>query len=158
MSKKHRALCLAVIAGCKSLSTAMSAIDVTLHHDVTAVGKPTDQTPNTFSIMDMTEKVIDLDIVDNALLPSQKNTDNRLTTEDPGEAKASPWQETDNEEEIPFFTRYAHLVPTAKSLAPESDEDELSSSEEFVDKEFNKMEFLNEFHEGISQLISKLIE
>ena len=64
----------------------------------------------------------------------------------------------DNEEEIPFFTRFAHLVPTAKSLAPESKEDELSSSEEIVDKEFNKTEFLNEFHEGISQLISKSLE
>ena len=41
----------------------------------------------------------------------------------------------DNEEETPFFTTYAHLVPTAKSLAPESEEDELSSSDEVVNKE-----------------------
>ena len=136
----------------------MSAIDVTSNHDVTTVGQPTDQTPNTFSIVDTTEKVIDIDIIDNTLLLGQRNTDNRLTTDDPGEAKAFPQQEMDIEEDIPFFTRYAHLVPTAKSPAPESEEDELSSSEEIVDKEFNKMEFLNEFHEGISQLISKLIE
>ena len=55
---------------------------------------------------------MELDIVDNTLLASQRNTDNRLTMDDPGEAKASPWQEIYNEEEIPFFTRYAHLVPT----------------------------------------------
>ena len=64
----------------------------------------------------------------------------------------------DNEEETPFFTTYAHLVPTAKSLAPESNEDELSLPEEIVDKQFNKMKSLNEFHAGISQLIIRLLE
>ena len=68
----------------------MSAIDVTSNHNVIAVGQPTDQTPDTFSIVDMTGEVIDLDIVDNTLLPGQRNTDNRLTTDDPGEVKASP--------------------------------------------------------------------
>ena len=68
----------------------MSAIDVALNNDVTTVGQPTGQTPDTFSILDMTEKVVDLDIVDSTLLPSQRNTDNRPTTDDPGEAKASP--------------------------------------------------------------------
>ena len=72
----------------------------------------------------------------------------------------------DNEEEIPFFTKYAHLVPTAKSPAPESKEDELSSSSEFVDKGFNKNEFLITFQANItvaistaiSEVISKLLE
>ena len=68
----------------------MSAIDVTLNHDVTTVRQPTGQTPDKFSIVDTTEKVVDLDIVDSTLLPSQRNTDNRLTMDDPGEAKASP--------------------------------------------------------------------
>ena len=62
--------------------------------------------------------------------------------DDPGEAKASPRQTTDNEEETSFFTMYAHLVPTAKSPAPESEEDELSSSDEVVNKEFDKKELL----------------
>ena len=64
----------------------------------------------------------------------------------------------DNEEEIPFFTKYAPLVPTAKSLAPESEEDELSSFSEIVDKEFDKAEFLNKFQTGLSKLISSLLE
>ena len=72
----------------------------------------------------------------------------------------------DNEEEIPFFTRYAHLVPTARFLAPESEEDEMSSSSEFVDKEFDKKEFLIRFQvkitvtisTAISEVISKLLE
>ena len=75
-----------------------------------------------------------------------------------GEAKASSQQTMDNEEEIPFFTRYTHLVPTAKSPAPESVEDELSSSSKVVDKEFNKTEFLNKFQTGLSKLISSLLE
>ena len=76
----------------------------------------------------------------------------------PGEAKASPQQTTNNEEETPFFTTYAHLVPTAKSLAPEAEEDELSSSD--------KKEFLLGFQEkmaaamsaAMSEVISKLLE
>ena len=68
--------------------------------------------------------------------------------------------------EIPFFMRYAHLVPIAKSPASESREDELSSSEEFVNKKFNKKEFLLSFQmsmaaaisTAMSEVISKLLE
>ena len=116
MSKKCIALHSSTIAGRKLLSTVMSAINITLHHDVTTEGKPTEQTPDMFSIMDTTKKVMDPEIVNSTLLPSQRNTDNRPTMDDSGEVKASPQQEMDNEEEIPFFTKYAHLVPTAKSL------------------------------------------
>ena len=132
MLKKHTTLHSVVMSGFKSSSGATSTIDIALNYNVTTVGQPTGLTPNTFSIIDMTEIVIDLDIVDSTLLPSQRNTDNRLSTDDPGEVKASPQQTTENEEEIPFFTRYAHLVPTEKSPAPESEEDELSPSSEFV--------------------------
>ena len=52
---------------------------------------------------------------------------------------------TDNEEGTPFFTKYTHLVPTAKSPAPESKEDELSSSDEAVNKEIDTKEFILEF-------------
>ena len=65
---------------------------------------------------------------------------------------------TDNEEGTPFFTKYAYLVPTAKALAPESEEDELSSSDEVVNKEFDKNEFLRGFQKIISEVISKLLE
>ena len=72
----------------------------------------------------------------------------------------------DNEEETPFFTRHTHLVPTAKSPAPESKEDELSSSNKVVNKEFDKKEFLLGFQEKIaaamsvamSEVILKLLE
>ena len=94
MLKKHTTLCSAVMTEFKSLSGTMSTIDVASNHSVTTVGQPTGKTPDTFSIVDMTEKVVDLDIVDSTLLPSQRNTDNRPTTDNPGEAKASPRQWT----------------------------------------------------------------
>ena len=61
---------------------------------------------------------------------------------------------------------YAHLVPTARSPAPEYEEDELSSSDEIVNKEFDKREFLLGFQEkmaaamsaAMSEVISKLLE
>ena len=74
--------------------------------------------------------------------------------DDPGEVKASPLQTTENEEETPFFTTYAHLVPTAKSLAPESKEDELSSSDEIVNQEFDKKEFLLGFQASMTEALS----
>ena len=143
-----------------------SAIDIASNHDAPTVGKPTEQTPDTFSIVDATERVVELEVVNNVLLPCQRNTDKELTTDNPGEAKASPQQTMDNEEETPFFMRYAHLVPTAKSLAPESEEDELSSSNKVVNKEFDKKEFLPGFQEkmaaamsaAMSEVISKLLE
>ena len=61
-------------------------------------------------------------------------------------------------------------MPTAKSPAPESKEDELSSSNEVVNKEFDKKEFLIRFQENMvtamsaaisaamSEVISKLLE
>ena len=53
----------------------MSAIDVASNHDAPTVGEPTEQTPDTFSIVDATERVVELEVVNNVLLPCQRNTD-----------------------------------------------------------------------------------
>ena len=90
MSKKHTMLCLTAIAERKSPSGATSTVDVASNHDAPTVGKPTEQTPDTFSIVDATERVVELEVVNNILLPRQRNTDKDPTTDDPGEAKASP--------------------------------------------------------------------
>ena len=108
------------IAECKSPSGATSAIDVASNHDAPTVGKPTEQTPDTFSIVDATERVVELEVVNNVLLQRQKNTDKELTTDNPGEVKASPQQTMDNEEETPFFTTYAHRTSSAYSKVPGS--------------------------------------
>ena len=92
MSKKRTTLHLTAIAECKLPSSATSAIDIASNHNAPAVGKPTEQTPNTFSIVDVTERVVELEVVNNVLLPRQRNTDKELTTDDPGEVKASPRQ------------------------------------------------------------------
>ena len=78
--------------------------------------------------------------------------------DDPGEAKASPRQTTDNEEETPFFTKYTHLVPTAKSPAPESKEVELSSSDEAVNKEIDTKDLILELQKTMNEVVLKLLE
>ena len=83
------------IAEHKSPSGDTSAVDDTSNHDVPSVGKPTEQTPETFSIVDATERVVELEVVNNELLPRQRNTDKELTTDGSGEVKASPRQMID---------------------------------------------------------------
>ena len=90
MSKKRTMLCLMAIAERKSPSGDTSAVDVASNHNAPTVGKPTEQTPDTFSIVDTTERVVELEVVNNELLPCQRNTDKELTTDSSGEAKASP--------------------------------------------------------------------
>ena len=74
---------LTAIAEHKSLSGATSAIDVALNHNAPTVGQLAEQTPDTFSIMDMTERVVELEVVNNVLLPRQRNTDKEPTMDDP---------------------------------------------------------------------------
>ena len=90
MSKKRTTLHSTAIAEGKSPSGDTSAIDIALNHDAPTVVKPTEQTPNTFSIVDMTERVVELEVVNNELLPCQRNNDKEPTTDGSGEAKASP--------------------------------------------------------------------
>ena len=90
MSKKHTTLRSTAIAEHKLPSGATSAVDIASNHNAPTVGKPTEQTPDMFSIIDTTEKVIELDVVNNVLLPHQRNTDKEPTMDGSGEAKASP--------------------------------------------------------------------
>ena len=63
MLKKRTTLCSVVIIECKSPSGATSAIDVASNHNAPTVGQPTEQTPDTFSIVDATERVVELEVV-----------------------------------------------------------------------------------------------
>ena len=158
MSKKRTTLHSTVIAERKLPSGNTSTVDVASNHNAPTVGKPTEQTPNTFRIVDTTERIVELEVVNNELLPHQRNTGKELTMDGSGKAKASPRQMTDNEEGTPFFTKYAHLVPTAKSPAPESEEDELSSSDEDVNKEIDTKEFILELQKTMNEVIVKFLE
>ena len=90
MSKKRTMLHSMAIAERKSPSGDTSTVDIASNHDAPTVGKPTEQTPDTFSIIDTTERVVELEVVNNELLPHQRNTDKEPTTDGSGEAKASP--------------------------------------------------------------------
>ena len=83
-------LCSTAIAERKSPSGDTSVVDVASNHDAPTVGKPTEQTPDTFSIVDTTERVVEIEVVNNELLPRQRNTDKEPTTDVLREAKASP--------------------------------------------------------------------
>ena len=106
MSKKCTTLRSTAIAERKSPSGDTSAVDVASNHNAPMVGKPTEQTPDMFRIVDTTERVVELEVVNNELLPRQRNTDKEPTMDGSGEAKASPRQMTDNEEGTPFFTKH----------------------------------------------------
>ena len=79
-----------MIAECKLPSGATSTVDIASNHDAPTVGKPTELTPDIFSIVDTTERVVELEVVNNELLPHQRNTDKEPTKDDPGEVKGSP--------------------------------------------------------------------
>ena len=138
MSKKRTTLRSTAIAERKLLSGDTSTIDVASNHNGPTVGKLTEQTPDTFKIVDTTERVIELEIVNNELLPRQRNTDKELTTDGSRKAKASPRQMTDNEEGTPFF--------------------ELSSSDEAVNKEIDTKELILELQKTMNEVILKLLE
>ena len=89
MSKKRTTLRSTAIAERKSSSRDTSAVDIASNHDAPTVGKPTEQTPNTFSIVDTTERVVELEVVNNELLPCQRNTDKEPIMDGSGEVKAS---------------------------------------------------------------------
>ena len=50
------------IAERKSPSGDTSVIGVASNHNAPTVGKPTEQTPDTFSIVDTTERVVELEV------------------------------------------------------------------------------------------------
>ena len=72
---KHITLCsrTSKICGLHSPETVMT--NVTSNHDVPPVGQPTKNT----SLVDTTEKVVEVQVVDKSLPTSQRIVDSRLT-------------------------------------------------------------------------------
>ena len=70
-------LCSRTAKICRLHSPATSVTNIISHHNVTAVGKPTVNTPETYSLVDTTEKVVEEQIMDESLLASQGNIDSR---------------------------------------------------------------------------------
>ena len=64
-------------------SLEMGVTNITSHHDVPVVGQPTENTPDTYSLVETTEKVVEEQVVDESLLTSQRIIDSRLASVDP---------------------------------------------------------------------------
>ena len=65
-----------------SHSLEIGVTNVTSNHNVPTVGKPTDNTPDIYSLVDTTEKVVEEQVVDESLLTSQRIIDSRLASID----------------------------------------------------------------------------
>ena len=61
----------------RSHSPEMGVINVTSHHNVPTVGKPTENILDTYSLVDTIEKVVEEQVVGESLLTSQRIIDNK---------------------------------------------------------------------------------
>ena len=96
---KHTNLCLRTAKIHRLHSPTPGATNVTSHHNVPTVGQPTENTPDMYSLVDTTGKVVDEEVVDKTLLVSQRNIDSRPTSDDLRDAIAPLGDEVENEEE-----------------------------------------------------------
>ena len=84
---------------------------------------PTENTPDNYSLVDTTEKVVEAQVVDEGLPTSQRIIDSRPTTIDPQDANAPPRDKVRNEE-VPSYWSDVNLQDVGLSF--EADE-EISS-------------------------------
>ena len=68
---KHANLSSRTAELCGSHNPEAGVTNVTSHHNVPTVGQPTENTPDTYSLVDTTEKVVEEQVVDKSLLTSQ---------------------------------------------------------------------------------------
>ena len=66
----------------------MGVTTITLNHDVPLVGQPTEETPDPYSLVDTTEKSVELQVVDKSLPVSQRFVDSRLASINPQDTLA----------------------------------------------------------------------
>ena len=81
-------------------SQTTGATNITSNHDVTTAGKSAEDMPDTYSLVDTTEKVVDAQMVDENLPTSQRNTDLQSTNISQREANAPLRNEMDHENEL----------------------------------------------------------
>ena len=113
----------------------MDMTNVTSNHDIPTVGQPTKNTPDTYSLVDTTEKVVEAQVIDKSLRTSQRIIDSRLASVNPWDADAPQRDEARNEEE-PCYWSDVNLQDIG--LGFEADEE--ISSETSVKKKSKKNE------------------
>ena len=84
-------------------SPEMDVTTVTLHHDVLTVGQPTAESPDAYSLVNTTEKAVEIKEVDESLPISQRNIDSRLMSINPRDAIAPQGDEMRNDEEPHYW-------------------------------------------------------
>ena len=77
----------------------MGVTTVTSNHNVPAVEKSTDDAPDTYSLVNTTEKAVEAQVVDENLPMSQKKFVSRPTSVNLKDATAHLGEETRNDEE-----------------------------------------------------------
>ena len=130
----------------------MGVTHVTSNHDVTTVGQPTENTPDTYSLVETTEKVVEEQVVDESLPTSQRIIDLRPASVNPWDANVLSRDEVRNEEE-PHYWSDVNLQDVG--LGFEADKE--ISSEASIKEWFNKMELLNEFQKAVNEVITHMI-
>ena len=125
---------------------------VTSNHDVPMVEQSTDDAPDNYSLVNTTEKAVEVQVVHENLPTSQKNIESRPTSVNPKDATAHLGDGMRNDEE-PYYWSDINLQDRGLDFAA----DEENSSETCVEKRFNKMEFLNVFQKAINDMITQMI-
>ena len=69
---KHTTLCSRTAEIHRSHSLEMGVTNITPNHNVPMVGQSPENTPDTYSLMDTTEKVVEAQVVDKSLPTSQR--------------------------------------------------------------------------------------
>ena len=148
---KHTTLHSQTAEICRSHSPEMGVITVTLNYDVPAIGKPTAESPDMYSLVNTTEKAVDIQVVDENLPMSQRIIDSRPTSIDPRDANTPLRDEVRNNDEPRYWSE-----TNLQDIGLDFDADEELSSEASVENQFNKMEFLNVFQKAINNMITHM--
>ena len=125
---------------------------VTSNYNVLAVGQPTSESPDAYSLVNITEKAVDIQVVDKNLPISQRIINTRPTEVDPRDANAPLRDEVRNDDEPHYW-----LEMNLQDVGLDFDADEVLSSEASVEKRFDKIEFLNVFQKAINNMITHMI-
>ena len=72
---KYTALCSRTAEIHRLHSSETGATNITSNHEVPMVGQPTKNTPDTYSLVDTTEKVVEVQVVDKSIPTSQRIVD-----------------------------------------------------------------------------------
>ena len=76
--------------------------NITSNHDVPMVGQTTENMPDNHSLLDTTEKIVEVQVVDESLPTSQRVVDSRLASVDPRDAN-TPLRDDMRSKEAPHY-------------------------------------------------------